>query len=300
MDDQNSRVKLGKEGWTPVAMWQTSKTAFLVWLHLRQVEDVATCLRACGLSYKTVPGEPDIGAAYKTNCGDHTLLQRARTGTKLHFTHGQWTASATASVNLTTHARTSRLWPLTRKRLLRVIVVYDDHPLVDQTCQKWFARFKSSNFDLKDEERPGALLKFEEARLDEDETKTQKKLAKTLGVTQPAILLRLKEIGMIRKVGNWVRYELKPKDVECRFSREKLLQLGPLRLSKTLGNLWIPWPCLIIDGQAEYSWREDHAVYLVGPVRSGNYELLQPNERITGEAYRRQLMRLNMRLIHKK
>ncbi|UYV75345.1 hypothetical protein LAZ67_12003589 [Cordylochernes scorpioides] len=37
-----------------------------VWLHLRQVEDVATCLRACGLSYKTVPGEPDIGAAYKT------------------------------------------------------------------------------------------------------------------------------------------------------------------------------------------------------------------------------------------
>ncbi|UYV75344.1 hypothetical protein LAZ67_12003588 [Cordylochernes scorpioides] len=104
---------------------------------------------------------------------------------------------------------------------------------------------------------------------------------------------------MIRRVGNWVPCELKPRDVECRFSREKLLQLGPLRLSKTLGNLWIPWPCLIIDGQAEYSWWEDHAVYLVGPARSGNYELLQPNERITGEVYRRQLMRLNMRLIQR-
>ncbi|UYV75357.1 hypothetical protein LAZ67_12003602 [Cordylochernes scorpioides] len=130
------------------------------------------------------------------NCGDHTLLQQARTGTKLHFTHGQWTASATASVNLTTHARTSRLWPLTRRKLMRVIVVYDDHALVDRTCQKWFARCKQ----------------------------TQKELAKTLGVTQPAILLRLKEIGMIRGVGNWVPCELKPRDVECRFSREKLLQ----------------------------------------------------------------------------
>ncbi|UYV75332.1 hypothetical protein LAZ67_12003571 [Cordylochernes scorpioides] len=158
------------------------------------------------------------------NCGDHTLLQRARTGTKLHFTHGQWTASATASVNLTTHARTSRLWPLTRRKLMRVIVVYDDHALVDRTCQKWFARFKSSNFDLEDKERPRALLKFEEARLDEDARQTQKELTKTLGVTQPAILLRLKEIGMIRRVGNWVPCELKPRDVECRFSREKLLQ----------------------------------------------------------------------------
>ncbi|UYV75352.1 hypothetical protein LAZ67_12003596 [Cordylochernes scorpioides] len=63
------------------------------------------------------------------------------------------------------------------------------------------------------------------------------------------------------------------------------VEMGPLRLSKTLSNLWIPWPCLIIDGQAEYSWWEDHAVYLVGPARSGNYELLQPNERITGELH---------------
>ncbi|UYV75341.1 hypothetical protein LAZ67_12003584 [Cordylochernes scorpioides] len=94
--------------------------------------------------------------------------------------------------------------PTRRRKLMRVIVIYDDHALVDRMCQKWFARFKSSNFDLEDEERPRALLKFE--------------------VTQPAILLRLKEIGMIRGVGNWVPCELKPRDVECRFSREKLLQ----------------------------------------------------------------------------
>ncbi|UYV82163.1 CSNK2B [Cordylochernes scorpioides] len=35
------------------------------------------------------------------------------------------------------------------------------------------------------------------------------------------------------------------------------------------GNVWIHWLCLIIVGQAEYSWREEYAVYLVGTTRSG-------------------------------
>ncbi|UYV75329.1 SETMAR [Cordylochernes scorpioides] len=141
MDDQNSRVKLGKEGWTPVAMWQASKTAFLcgedrVWLHLRQVEDVATCLRACGLSYKTVPGEPDIGAAYKTY-GARRFPRVTSTAPRILLT-GKLKKKAYES----NHS------------------LYD-HALVDRTCQKWFAQFKSSNFDLEDDERPGALLKFE-------------------------------------------------------------------------------------------------------------------------------------------
>ncbi|UYV84658.1 hypothetical protein LAZ67_X003003 [Cordylochernes scorpioides] len=34
-----------------------------------------------------------------------------------------------------------------------------------------------------------------------------------------------------------------------------------------LSNVQISWPCLIIDDQTEYSWREDYAVYLVGPAR---------------------------------
>ncbi|UYV75347.1 hypothetical protein LAZ67_12003591 [Cordylochernes scorpioides] len=123
------------------------------------------------------------------------------------------------------------------KKLLRVIVVYNDHALVDRTCQKWFARFKSSNFDLEDDERPGALLKFEEARLNDDPTQTQKELAKALGVTQPAILLRLKEIGMIRRVGNWVPCELKPKDVECRFSRENCSNIQKKKKKERKGFL---------------------------------------------------------------
>ena len=55
----------------------------------------------------------------------------------------------------------------------RILVeVYGEHALAERTCQKWFARFKSGDFGLEDEERPGQPEKFEdeelEALLDED------------------------------------------------------------------------------------------------------------------------------------
>ena len=54
---------------------------------------------------------------------------------------------------------------------------------------------------------------------------TQEELAKSLEVTQEAISKRLKAMGIIQKQGNWVSYELKPRDVERRFfACEQLLQ----------------------------------------------------------------------------
>ena len=38
----------------------------------------------------------------------------------------------------------------------RILVeVYGKHALAERTCQKWFAQFKSGDFGLEDEERPG-------------------------------------------------------------------------------------------------------------------------------------------------
>ena len=37
----------------------------------------------------------------------------------------------------------------------RILVeVYGEHALAERTCRKWFARFKSGDFGLEDEERP--------------------------------------------------------------------------------------------------------------------------------------------------
>jgi len=58
------------------------------------------------------------------------------------------------------------------------------------------------------------------------------------------------------------------------------------------------WPCFNIDSQAEYSWKKTHVVYLV--VSLVYYELLKPNETITGALYRTQLMRLSRVLKEKR
>ena len=90
-------------------------------------------------------------------------------------------------------------------------------------------KFKDGNFITEDEERAGRPGIFEDSELEEslaeDSCQTQEELAQSLGVTQVAISLRLKNMGMIQKQGNWVPYELKPRDVERRFfACEQLLQ----------------------------------------------------------------------------
>ena len=59
--------------------------------------------------------------------------------------------------------------------------------------------------------------------MEEDSSQTQKELALTLQVTQQAISHRLKSLGMIQKQGNWVPYELKPRDVERRLCMSEML-----------------------------------------------------------------------------
>ena len=62
-----------------------------------------------------------------------------------------------------------------RHRIL--VEVYGEHALAERTYQKWFAWFKSGDFRLEDEERPGQPNKFEdeevEALLDGDCCQTQ-------------------------------------------------------------------------------------------------------------------------------
>ena len=69
---------------------------------------------------------------------------------------------------------------------------------------------------------------FEDAKLEallEQDSCQNQELARSLGVTQQTISKRLKAMGMIQKQGNWVPYQLKPRDVERRlFACEQLLE----------------------------------------------------------------------------
>ena len=105
------------------------------------------------------------------------------------------------------------------------------------------ARFKSGDFGLVDEERPGQSTKFEdeelEALLDEDCCQTQEELAESLRVTQAAISKRLKAARYIQKQGNWVPHKLKPRDIERRFCMSEMLLERHKKKSFCIGLLLV-------------------------------------------------------------
>lgn len=205
----------------------------------------------------------------------------------------------------------------------RILVeVYGDHALAERTCQKWFSRFKSGDFNLEDDERPGQPKRFEdeelEALLDEDACQNQQDLAKSLGVDQATISRRLKALGFIQKLGNWVPYELKPRDIERRFCMsEMLLQRHKnksfLHRIVTGDEKWIHYDnpkrkkSYVKPGQPSTStakpnihgakvmlciwWDQKGVLY---------YELLKSGQTIKGDLYRTQLIRLKRAIAEKR
>ncbi|EFN81769.1 hypothetical protein EAI_14266, partial [Harpegnathos saltator] len=65
-------------------------------------------------------------------------------------------------------------------------------------------RFKDGDFSVEDKPRSGQPKKFEDKELEallEDQSQTQKELAESLGVTQQAVSVRLRDMGIIQKQG---------------------------------------------------------------------------------------------------
>lgn len=198
----------------------------------------------------------------------------------------------------------------------RILVeVYGDYAPAESSCREWFRRFKANDFDLNDKDHGKPPKKFEdeelEALLSEDSCQTQEELAESLGVDQATISRRLKALGFIQKVGNWVPYELKPRDVERRLCMsemhlERHKKKSFLHRIVTGDEKWIHYdnpkrkksygpPGHKPKSTAKPNihcakvmlciwWDQKGVIY---------YELLKPGETITGERYRQQLIKLN-------
>ena len=108
-----------------------------------------------------------------------------------------------------------------------LVETYGKAALSKRSCREWFQKFKNGEFDIKDKERcrrPKVYKDAElEALLDQDSCQTQEELARTLGLTQQAISHRSKSLGMIQEQGNWVSFELTPRNVERRFPTCEML-----------------------------------------------------------------------------
>ena len=77
-------------------------------------------------------------------------------------------------------------------RLLRE--AYGEHAPSQDTCERWFRRFKSGDFDIADKEHGKPSKRYEDvelqALLDEDDLQIQKQLAEQLSVSQHAVFFQ--------------------------------------------------------------------------------------------------------------
>lgn len=199
---------------------------------------------------------------------------------------------------------------------------YGEHALDDSTCRRWFRQFNEGIFDIEDAQRPGHQKKFEDEELqqllDEDNCQTQSQLAAALNVTQQCVSDRLIKMGMVQKLGNWVPHELTERQQENRkITCESLLQRqerkGFLHRIVTGDEKWMyyenpkrrkAWvkPGEPGPSQAKRNIHCDKVMLCIWWDMKGvvYYELLKPSETITGDVYRRQLMRLKRAIEEKR
>ena len=84
-----------------------------------------------------------------------------------------------------------------------LVEAYSEHALGKSQCFEWFKKFKSDDFDVRNEERGKSPKKFEDSELqalDEDDVQTQQQLADQLNVTREVtVSIHLKSMGKIQR-----------------------------------------------------------------------------------------------------
>lgn len=191
-----------------------------------------------------------------------------------------------------------------------------------KTCEYWFRRFKSGDFDVEDKKRSGAEKKLDDADLqallDENPCRTQKELAMELNVGRATISRHLHAMGKIRKLGKWVPHQLNEKQLEERITTCKK-HLAAFKKHSFLHR--------IVTGDEKWVYYENpkrKAAYVdpgePGPSQPKRdihcekvmlcvwwdqkgvvfYELLNTNETVTADRYQRQLDDLDRALKEKR
>ena len=90
-------------------------------------------------------------------------------------------------------------------------------------CERWIRRFKSGDFDTRQEGRQGTwkiVKTFEYVELqslvDKNDSQTQKQLAEQLDVSQQTVSNRLLEMGKIQNIVRWVPHDLNDRQMKKR------------------------------------------------------------------------------------
>ena len=188
-----------------------------------------------------------------------------------------------------------------------LVEAYGEHALGKSQCLEWFKKFRSGNFDARNEERGRPPKKFRDselqASLNEDDAQTQRQLADQLNVTREAVSMRSKTMGKIQKVGKWVPREPNERQQENRKTTCEMLLARYKRKSFLQGIVtgdekWI----YLAPGEPPTNRYGRKTMLCVWWDQKGviYYELLKPGETVNTERYRQRMIDLNRALREKR
>ncbi|KAK6018491.1 hypothetical protein OSTOST_15919 [Ostertagia ostertagi] len=84
--------------------------------------------------------------------------------------------------------------------------------MTERTAQRWFARFRSGEFELHDHTPPGRTSEFDHERLQElvqeDSRQSTRELGQQIGCSKATVSRQLRWMGKSQKFGAWVPHLL--------------------------------------------------------------------------------------------
>lgn len=84
-----------------------------------------------------------------------------------------------------------------------ICAVYGNNALSESVCRKWFARFKSGNFDLEDAPRSGRPSEVDDneikALVENDRHLTAEEIAEKINISATQVRAHLKAMGYVKK-----------------------------------------------------------------------------------------------------
>lgn len=204
----------------------------------------------------------------------------------------------------------------------KICAVYGQGTLSEATAKRWFSRFRSGNFDIKDAPRPGRPItqKVDEivAKVEQDRHISSHEVAKELNITHQTVINHLKKAGFKKQLDVWVPHELTLKNLLDRVSICESLQtrneIQPfLKRLITGDEKWITYH----NTTRKRSWsKQGEAPQPI--AKPGltpkkimlcvwwdwkgivHYELLPPGKTINSDFYCEQLDRLNQKIQKKR
>ena len=104
----------------------------------------------------------------------------------------------------------------------KICAVYGEGAVAERTVRKWFARFKTGDFNLEDQKRPDRSFITDEDQIkiliENNPRYTTRKLAEMLNVSKFTIHEHFVKLGYINRFDVWVPHDLTEKNLMDRIS----------------------------------------------------------------------------------